>query len=203
MQQAAAPAADTSTVSASNSSTGRPPGAFWRAVHRKLLVAGVLTLLTMIGLFLTNYRPADAFWYWAAMFPAFGLISIAHAVTMPRAPGEALQYVILRQLLHWLGPIAGLWLLFLQLQGGQMDRSAVGLMTLLLLAATSYLAGVHLDRGFIWVSALLAVGVLLGTAVQAYLWLIIVVGLIALAVVVAAAMMLRPRREAIDPSSAG
>ena len=202
MEQGAAPAADTSTVTASPGSADRPPSAFWHAVHRKLLVAGVLTLLTMVGLFLTIYRPANAFWYWAAMYPAFALIGIAHAVTAPRAEGEGLHFVILRHLFHWLGPIAGLWLLFLQLQGGQMDRSAVGLMTLLLLAATSYLAGVHLDRGFLWVSALLAVGVLLGTAVATYFWLIIAVGLLAFAVVVGAGLMLRRRHASVAASGA-
>jgi hypothetical protein len=53
------------------------------------------------------------------------------------------------------------------------------------------------------VSALLAVGVLLGTAVATYFWLIIAVGLVAFAVVIGAALMLRRRHASVATNGAG
>jgi hypothetical protein len=45
---------------------------------RRLLVVGVLGVMVMIGLFLSNYSSERARYYWCAMFPIFGLTCLAH-----------------------------------------------------------------------------------------------------------------------------
>jgi hypothetical protein len=162
-------------------------------VLRRLVLVGTLVVLAMIGLFLTNVSIHRARWYWSAMFPAFGLISIWHELTKTTLEGSLLRQTMLRQILHWLGPIIAVRIMFLELARGQMDADSVALVTLLLLAVTSYLAGVNFERSFIWIGLVLALITVTGTEIEAYLWAIVTVAVIALALVLTSATLLRRR----------
>jgi len=160
---------------------------------RQLVIVGVLCVLVMIGLFLTNVSRLHARYYWSAMFPIFGIVSVWHELLGPsRNPGPIWKR-ILRQALHWLGPIVAVRIIFLQLARGQMDADAVALVTLLILAVTCFMAGVHMDRSFYWVSVALAFAAIIGTEVEAYLWMLAAIAVVAIAVTVFAASALRRR----------
>jgi len=167
------------------------------ALHRLVLV-GILVLLAMLGLFLTNISVSNARWYWSAMFPAFGLISICHELTKPRIEGSHLLQM-LRQVLHWLGPIVAVRIVFLELARGQMDADSVALVTLLLLATTTFLAGVNFEPGFLWIGGLLAFLTVAGTEFEAYLWGISGVAMTAVALAIISAIFLRRHRRAKTP----
>ena len=115
---------------------------------RRLLMVGVLGVMVMIGLFLSNYSSEKARYYWCAMFPIFGLACLAHELAAGRACEIALWRILLRQALHWIGPIVAVKILFMQHARGQMSTDAVALTIILLLAVTCFLAGVHFDLSF-------------------------------------------------------
>ena len=118
----------------------------------------MLAVLIMFGLFLANYSPTRADWYWSLMFPVFGLVCLGHQLIAGDTHGMPAWMVLLKQALHWLGPIVAVRIIFLQLARGQMAADAVALMILLVLAVTCYLAGIHFDRTFVWVSVFLGPG---------------------------------------------
>jgi len=66
-------------------------------------------------------------------------------------------------------------------------------MILLVLSVICFLAGLHLDRSFIWLSIFLALVALLGTEIEAYLWLIVVLGVLTMALVVFSAVLIKRR----------
>src|SRR5579862_1897611 len=167
---------------------------------RRLLIVGVLSVLVMIGLFLTNVSHLHARYYWSAMFPIFGIVSLWHELAGPNSSLLPLWKRILRQVLHWLGPIVAVQIIFLQLARGQMDADSVALVTLIILAVTCFMAGVHMDRSFYWVSAALALAAVIGTEVEAYLWMLAAIAIVAIAITVFAATALR--RRAIEPARA-
>lgn len=158
---------------------------------RRLMVVGSLGLLVMIGLFLSNYSSEKARFYWCAMFPIFGIACLAHELAAGRAYEIALWRILLRQALHWIGPIVAVKILFLQHARGQMATDAVALTIILLLAVTCFLAGVHFDRSFYWVSAFLALAAVIGTEIETYLWFAVVLVLIAAAIAVLSGILLR------------
>jgi hypothetical protein len=158
---------------------------------RRLLVVGVLGAMVMIGLFLSNYSSERARYYWCAMFPIFGLACLAHELVAGGAYEIALWRILLRQALHWIGPIVAVKILFMQHARGQMSTDAVALTIILLLAVTCFLAGVHFDRSFYWVSAFLALAAVIGTEVETYLWFVVVLLLIGVAIAVLSAILLR------------
>ena len=158
---------------------------------RRLLVVGILGVLIIIGLFLSNSYSAKAIYYWSAMFPTFGLACLSHELAAGRAYAEALWRILLRQLLHWVGPILAVKILFLQHARGQMSTDAVALTITLLLAVTCFLAGVHFDRSFYWVSAFLAVAVILGTEIETYIWFAFAVLVIGIVIAILSSLLLR------------
>ncbi len=166
---------------------------FEAVLLRRLLIVGALCVLVMIGMFLTNVNHLEARFYWSAMFPIFGLVSVWHELLGPSRHERPAWKRILIQALHWLGPIVAVWIIFLQLARGQMDADAVALMTLVLLAVTCFMAGLHLDHSFYWVSAVLAFAAVIGTEVEAYLWLLVAIAIVAIAITVFAAIALRRR----------
>jgi hypothetical protein len=160
---------------------------------RRLLIVGALVVLIMFGLFLANYSVDRADWYWSVMFPVFGLVCLGHQVIAGDDYGMPVWKVIVTQALHWLGPVIAVRIVFLQLQRGQMAADAVALMILLILAVTCFLAGLHFDRSFIWISVVLVLAALLGTEIEAYFWLVLVIGMLAAALAVFSAVMIRRR----------
>jgi len=171
------------------------------SVLRQLLIVGALGVLIMVGLFLANYSANAADWYWSAMFPVFGLACLGHQLTAGDTHGMPAWQVPLKQALHWLGPIVAVRIIFLQLARGQMAGDAVAIMILLVLAVTAYLAGIHFDRSFVWVSAILALAALGGTEVEVYLWLVVVIAVLMVALVVVSTVLLRRRPAAGTTSS--
>src|ERR1700691_5769887 len=101
------------------STASPPPDKFiaWAArlelsmLHR-LLIVGALGVLIMFGLFLANYSVQRADWYWSAMFPVFGLVCLGHQL-IGADTSEPVWKVILKQALHWLGPIVAVRIIFL------------------------------------------------------------------------------------------
>lgn len=158
---------------------------------RRLVVVGVLGVLVMIGLFLSNYSSDKALFYWCAMFPIFGVACLAHELAAGRAYEIALWRILMRQALHWVGPIVAVRILFMQHARGQMATDAVALTVILLLTVTCFLAGVHFDSSFYWVSVFLALTAVIGTEIETYLWFAVVLLLIAIAIALVSAMLLR------------
>jgi hypothetical protein len=183
-------------VAATYAAAPVPPAPTWTSrfeatLLRRALTVGLLCILIMIGLFLTNVSHERARFYWSAMFPIFGVFSIWNELKSPGHDAQPLWKLLAVQALHWLGPIIAVRIIFLQLSRGQMDADAVALVTLLILSVTSFLAGVHLNRSFYWVSAVLAVAAIVGTEVEAYLWLLAVIAILAVAVTAFALYALR------------
>jgi hypothetical protein len=168
---------------------------------RRLLIVGALGAMVMLGLFLSNYSSDRARDYWVAMFPLFGITCLVHELAAGRAHVIPLWRILLRQALHWLGPIIAVQILFLQYARGQMSTDAVALTIILVLAVTSFLAGVHFDQSFYWVSGLLALAAMIGTEIETYLWFVAVIVLVAIAVAAISAILLHNRRA--DTSASG
>jgi hypothetical protein len=82
-----------------------------------------------------------------------------------------------------------------------MSTDAVALTIILVLAVTCFLAGVHFDHSFYWVSGPLALAAMIETEIETYLWLVAVIVLIAIAVAALSAILLRGHR--VDTNASG
>lgn len=174
---------------------------FQAVVLRRALIIGVLVLLVMVGLFLSNFAVNKALGYWELMFPVFGVACVWHELAGGAAYVKPLWRVLLRQFFHWMFPIVAVRVLFLQHARGEMSADSVALVVLVLLALTCFLAGIHFDNSFVWVSLVLVAAAIVGTEVETYLWLIAVLGAVALALAVLSSVLLRRREGAANAPS--
>lgn len=148
------------------------------------LVLVALVALSAAGVAINDYAPATAFRYWLWMAPVFGVVSIAAAWSRAQRRGDPVGRIVPTQLLHWLGVVAAVYLIYLLQSTGRMANEAAGSAVLIVLALAAFLAGIYAD----W--RLSVLGVVLGVAAAAFavleqiVWLVVLpamaIGLIAL-----------------------
>lgn len=115
-------------------------------VRRYLISHGhliTMVVLGMAGAVYTDLYPAASLRYWQLMAPVFCLICIASQWS--RAPSLAL---VRRQVLHWGVFLGVMQLLFLPPMQHSLDSDVTGIFLLVLLALSTFLAGVYLDWRF-------------------------------------------------------
>jgi hypothetical protein len=145
------------------------------SLERAVALLAVLLLMGTVGLVLTNVRSQYAFHYWAAMFPLFGVAALWDELRR-RPDGAGFGGVALRVVAHWIGPLAALWIVFRFLHLGQVDGQTAGLLAVLVLALCCFFGGIYGAPVWLAVAAFLAAGILVALEVEAYLWLLVVLG---------------------------
>jgi len=152
----------------------------WRA---GTAVAVIMVGLILIGVGLATAQPSLAPRYWLWLVPVFGVLSVLTAwIGSPDHETPGWRGVV-RQVLHWL-VIGGAVAVDFWVRGtGEQAGVAAGFDALLLLAVGCFLAGVHLERLFALVGALLTVTLLVLVKAEQYFWLLFVVGVVVLALI--------------------
>lgn len=146
-----------------------------KKVHTEEAILLTLMALSAIGIGVTNFKPVESFWYWAAMAPVFAAVSIYIGWSKARSRGEGMSRIIRVQLLHWIGLLAGLVLIyFLFRRTGRIDYNQLALMSLLALALTTFLAGVHFDWRFMVVGIVLGACVAGAAFVEQVMWMTVI-----------------------------
>jgi hypothetical protein len=170
----------------------RPPT---RSARIEEIGFGVLLLLSLGGIAVSDFSRDWGLTYWLVMVPLFSAASIYSAWTRARSRNERLGRRLWVQLLHWSVLALAVWAIFLFERTGRLNRDDAGLVALLAVALTTILAGVHFD----WRLAVL--GVLLGLAagaaamVEEFFWMLLIPALL----LGAAALLWQRRREKPTP----
>jgi hypothetical protein len=144
-----------------------------------------MVLLALLGVALSSASNSAAPVYWISLVPIYGVLCLGIAWTRARQDERAVRPEVIRQLLHWLGIGVALALDYVVRQTQVETGKAAGLNALLLLALGCYLAGVHLEWIFTLVGVLLSLALLVVTKAEEYIWLIFVVGGLAVAAMLA------------------
>src|SRR6266581_9325287 len=83
----------------------------------------VMLALALGGIVLTAFRGPTTYYYWMALAPIYGLISVISGWGRLDTGSERLQ-LIATQALHWLAFVAAMWLMFLpQVRGIENDNA--------------------------------------------------------------------------------
>ncbi len=167
----------------------------WHELTIPVIVAVVMLLLALVGVALTTSDRDIASTYWVVLVPIYGLLCVITA-WHHSGPGRTFgRNAVARQVLHWSGIGVALWLDFLLRQSGEETGVAAGLNALLVLALGCYLAGVHLEWMFAVVGALLTLTLIIVTKADQYLWIMFLVGAVALAVMLGGRWLLHKSRK--------
>ncbi len=121
-----------------------PPTILW-------LDEGVLVFLlifSVIGVAATKYSPAEAYLYWIAMIPVFGIGSMvsawAQASYHGHVRGQRLGDIIKVQLLHWGGTLATVIGAAIINYYGHLSGEDAALVIILILGLATFLDGIRI-----------------------------------------------------------
>ncbi len=144
-----------------------------------------LVALSAIGIGITNFKPEQSFWFWVALVPVFGIASTYIAWSKSRLRGDSVARIIRIQLLHWISLIAAILVIyFLFKTTAQLSSTDVALITLLALALTTFLAGVHFDWRFMVIGIILGASAAGAVFVKEIIWMVIIPVAVALGLIV-------------------
>ena len=146
------------------------------------IVIIVLIVLSTIGIGITDFSPADSYKYWVAMVPLFCGACLILEWSRVRGKGFKWTTILRTQLLHWAGLLVAVRLVFEMLHKGRLDNENTGLVILLLLALSVFMAGIHLGWRLCLVGGFLAAALVAATYLEEYVWVLLIIGLVVLAI---------------------
>jgi hypothetical protein len=106
-----------------------------------------------------------------------------HGLVKARRRG-GMSRIIRVQILHWIGLLAARPYLFLVQATGRIDYNQLALISLLALALTTFLAGVHFDWRFMVVGIVLGACVAGAAFVEQVVWMIVIPIVVAIVLIV-------------------
>ena len=125
----------------------------------RFIVGIAMLFLALLGLVFTDLKMDGAWIYWRLMTPVYALMSIGLSMYLHKMKLRAAAWTIWHEILHWLGLVLSVYVVSLLVSMGFISRYLAGVEVILLLALTTFLAGVYIE------SAFLVIGVLLGLLV--------------------------------------
>jgi hypothetical protein len=137
-----------------------------------------LMALAVVGVGYTQFSPANSLRYWLLMVPVYGTACLILEWSRLRGEGRNLWSVVGDQALHWLGVLIAVCLVYLVLTVGKLDDVNAGLMVVLVLALGTFLAGIHLGKRLFLVGAFLGAELLVAAYLAAYMWALILAGVL-------------------------
>jgi hypothetical protein len=140
-----------------------PPPAPARGAPVEEIILVLLVVLSGIGVMVNDYAaPQTAFRLWLWLTPVFGVVSTVAAWSRAQRRGEPVGAIVPTQVVHWLGVVGAVLLIYVLQVYGRMQNEAAGSAVLVVLALATFLAGVYTD----W--RLSVLGVVLGGTVVGF-----------------------------------
>jgi hypothetical protein len=124
----------------------------WRA---RLIVGILMLIFAFIGLIVSDVMHDGAWIYWRAIIPVYALLSLALSYYLRKNSKDVSSITLWHELLHWLALIGGVYLISVFVNMGLVGRFEASLQVLILLALTTFLAGIYNDMIFMIVGLLL------------------------------------------------
>ena len=119
----------------------------------------VMLVLALVGAGVSEVEDRGSFlWlYWFGLILVYAGISITRSWLRAKRQGQAVWPLIRTEVLHWLGALIAIKIVILFAAMGITDRGPASDYSLLILALSCYLAGVHFDWTCMLLGVILAV----------------------------------------------
>ncbi len=144
----------------------------------------VLFFLSLVGIGISDFSAKNGLWYWLAMVPTFGAVSIYNEWHLARLKGETRKKIVGKQLMHWLALAMTLYLVHMLQDTGRINMANAGLVALLALALTTFLAGVHFNWRYGVFGIVLGSTVAVAAILEEFFWImflpVLIAGLVAI-----------------------
>lgn len=160
------------------------PNQATRRFKAEEIILGAVAILSIAGIAVADFSSQDGMRYWFVMVPIFAAASVFAGWSRAREQGEAPLAILAKQAFHWLALLLAVYLIYLLQQTGRLNRDDAGLVTLLALALTTFLAGVHFDWRLGVLGVLLGVTAACAALIEEFFWVLLIPALIAGAITI-------------------
>jgi hypothetical protein len=172
---------------ADNSTTVSEESATQKSLLKRLfglyeIIPIMLILLSIIGIGITDYSPANSRRYWLAMVPVFAGACLILEWSRARGRGQKWTTIVRTQLLLWFGLLLAVFLVYFLLHTGRLDNENTGLIILLLLALTTFFAGIHLGWRLFIVGIFLGLALIGAAYLEEFVWMFLIIALVVVAI---------------------
>ncbi|GEM_PF-823551 len=122
----------------------------------RLIIALAMLVLGFVGVIVTDVSKNGAWNYWRFLAVVYGVLSLCLSWHLRRKKWKTTLVTLWHEFAHWAGLIGAIFVSSYFVQAGLVGRFEASIMTLLLLALATFLAGIYIE------STLLAIGAILG-----------------------------------------
>lgn len=157
-----------------NMSCSNPVKSHFRAEQAIFIL---LVILSLLGIFITDFNPDDGYGYWLLMVFVFGLLSVFVAVFQAKSNGVNFREILKAQGGHWLHTtIVVIAASFLN-KTGQLSGVNANLMILLILGLSAMLNGFHIGWEFSLLGFFLVGCAIIIASIKPFMWACITLAL--------------------------
>ncbi len=142
----------------------------------------VLILLSIIGIGIVDYFPEYSRHYWFAMVLVFAGACLILEWSRARGKGQKWTTIVKTQLLLWVGLLLAVQIVFLLQRTRGLNNENTGLIILLLLALTTFFAGVNLGWRLLLVAIFLGLALIGAVYLEQFAWMFLIVAIVVVAI---------------------
>lgn len=165
-----------------------PHGWFHQVIISEAVLS-ILLFLCFIGVAYTDVAGMSSMRYWMWMIPLFAVAAIILEWSR-YVRGEIDGYHFIRQqLLHWIAVFIAIKMIFILLNIGRLPANAAAYVLMTIMALSTFLAGIYTGWRFLVLGLFIALATLIAAYLEAYVWVLIPVALLILAVGVVLSFM--------------
>jgi len=140
----------------------------------RFIVGVIMLSLAFLGMIVTDLKSEGAWLYWRVMTPFYALLCIGLSVYLRHRELTKTVWTIWHEIFHWIGLLLSVLLVHILVQIGLSSRYQAGIEVLLLLALSTFLAGVYTEPTFIAIGIALGLFIIVIALLNQYLYLILV-----------------------------
>lgn len=148
-----------------------------RRFHFEEAILVLLLILSLVGIGITDFSPADGLGYWIIMVFVFGLFAMLIGWLQSKHDVDDLKKILREQSLHWLTSLLIVGAAFLVQKSGRIDPDSAGLVILLILALSTILDGLRVGWRFSLVGLFLGVSAIIAAYMEPFIWVEILIAI--------------------------
>lgn len=139
------------------------------------LISGILMfLLAFLGVILTVLKQPWSWDYWKVLSCVFAAISLGLSAYLKQYRLKATVITLWHEVFHWLGLILAIGVLSRMVTLGILSPFAASLQALLILSLATFLAGIYIEKSFVFVGAFMGCFSLVLSYVSLYSYLLFI-----------------------------
>lgn len=140
----------------------------------RFIVGIAMFALAFIGVALTVLKQEMSWNYWRILACLFALMSLGLSFYLKKTQESEAVITLWHEIFHWLGLIFSIGLLSNMVRLGVLSPFSASLQALVLLSLATFLAGVYIEKTFIFIGILMGLFALLLSYISIYSYLLFI-----------------------------